>query len=159
DPVTNSGNYTGDEGTYNVTVRASDGSVSNVFTWDVGRWAKGDVFIGSGLWTYQVYSADGFHKFDLTVPDNPSNSVGLTTGCAANWKTGEVWATNFDDVTPAVNVFTRHAGTAAFKYTDASRRVSTERYGPFANSATPIASSQFPVDINPESVAFDNAGN
>ena len=151
-PVTNAGSYTGSEGVYTVTIHGNDGSVSNPFTWDIGRWASGDVFVGAGSWTYQVYSKNGVFKEDVIVPDqvNP-NTWGGTTGCAANWHTGEVWATNLDDVAPALNVITRHAGNATFPYTDASRRLATDWY---LNGI-----SQFSVDHSPESVSFDNADN
>lgn len=150
DPVTNGNAYTGAEGIYNVTVRASDGSQSNTFNWDIGRWASGDVFVGGGTWRYQVYSKEGDFKYDVVVPDNPSLTFGSTTGCAANWRTGEVWATNFDEIYPAVNVITRHAAGPGSPYTDITRRLSTARYSAF---------SPTPVDMNPESIIFDNAQN
>ncbi len=120
---------TGSEGVYNVRVRASDGAVSNFFTMDVSHWSEGDVFVGSGQWNYKVYRPDSTFKTDLIVPDDQLSTWGPTTGCAVNWRTGEVWATNFDDVLPALNVFTRHQGSNPLPYTDPSRRLSTERYG------------------------------
>lgn len=147
DPVTNAGSYTGDEGIYSVQIQASDSSVSNTFTWDVGRWGEGDVFVGGGTYTYQVYSKDSEFKFDVRV-DDPNTTQGFTTGCAANWHTGEVWATNFENT---VNVITRHAGNAQAPYTDASRALSTIRLkgGGAIN----------PIDLDAESIAFDNAQN
>ena len=65
DPVSNAGSYTGDEGIYSVQIQASDSSVSNTFTWDIGPWATGDVFVGGGTYTYQVYSKDSEFKFDV----------------------------------------------------------------------------------------------
>ncbi|MBP8272817.1 MAG: tandem-95 repeat protein, partial [Acidobacteria bacterium] len=150
DPVTNAGTYTGSEGTYSVVVSASDGSTSNAFTWDIGRWGTGDVFVGAGEWKYQVYSQNGEFKYDVVVPDDPFNTWGATTGCAANWRTGEVWATNFDDVFPALNVIQRHAAGPGSPYTDVTRRLNTQRFVP---------GSPFVVDANPEAVAFDNAQN
>lgn len=150
DPVTNGSAYTGAEGIYNVTVSASDGSQSNTFKWDIGRWATGDIFVGGGTWTYQVYSKNGDFKYDIVVPDNPSLTFGSTTGCAANWRTGEVWATNFDEIYPAINVITRHAAGPSGPYTDVTRRLSTTRLSAFSTT---------PVDMNPESVMFDNAQN
>ena len=151
DPVTDAGTYAGSEGVYTVTVQGSDGSASNPFTWDIGRWGSGDVFVGAGLWTYQVYSKDGDFKYDVKIADiNNPNTWGNTTGCSANWKTGEVWATNFDDISPAVNVITRHAAGPGLPYTDETRRLATDWYLPV---------SPYSVDINPENVAFDNAQN
>ena len=148
DPATNAGSYTGDEGIYNIQITAtgsdSSTSTSNVFTWDIGRWGSGDVFVGGGSFTYQVYSKDGDYRYDVKVGD-PLTQIGYTTGCAANWRTGEVWATNFEN---SVNVITRHAGSAATPYTDPSRAVSTLRYLPGA---------LFPMDNSVESITVDNA--
>ncbi len=123
DPATSGSGYQGDEGVYTIQVRASDGSVSNTFTLDVGRWGSGDVFVGGGNYTYQVYSASSQFKYDVKVGD-PLTTAGFTTGCAVNWHTGEVWATNFEN---NVDVILRHAGSAATPYTDRSRTVSTLR--------------------------------
>ncbi|TAK15355.1 MAG: tandem-95 repeat protein [Acidobacteria bacterium] len=141
----------GSEGVYTMRIRASDGAVSNDFSVDVSHWNQGDVFVGGGEWRYQVYRDDGSFKTDVTVPDDPLASGGFTTGCAVNWNTGEVWATNFDEVDPALNVITRHAGNNPLPYTDPSRRLSTLRFRDPGDAS--------PMDINPESVAFDNFGN
>ena len=87
DPVTNAGSYTGSEGVYTVTIQASDSSLSNAFTWDIGRWGSGDVFVGGGSSTYQVYTKDGEFKYDVKL-GGPTQTEMFTTGCAANWKTG-----------------------------------------------------------------------
>jgi VCBS repeat-containing protein len=147
----------GSEGVYNVRVHASDGAVSNFFKVDVSHWNRGDVFVGGGQWVYQVYREDGTFKTDVTIPDDPSLTFGSTTGCAVNWSTGEVWATNFDDVYPALNVITRHAGSNPLPYTDPSRRLSTERYG-VGNVLTPFPGNENPFDINPQDVAFNDNG-
>ena len=81
------------------------------------------VFVGGGNYTYQVYSASSQFKYDVKVGD-PLTTAGFTTGCAVNWHTGEVWATNFEN---NVDVILRHAGSAATPYTDRSRTVSTLR--------------------------------
>src|SRR5205809_915859 len=81
-------------------------------------------------------------KTYVTIPDDPNITFGSTTGCAVNWRTGEVWATNFDDIYPALNVITRHSGSNPLPYTDPARRLSTERYGS-GNVLTP-----FPGNMN-----------
>ena len=147
----------GSEGVYTSRIHASDGAVSNDFSIDVSHWNRGDVFVGGGQWVYQVYREDGSFKTDVQVPDNPDDTSGYTTGCAVNWRTGEVWATNFDDYYPALNVITRHQGANPLPFTDPSRRLSTERYGP-TNAINPVTGYLYPLDIDPESVAFNNAG-
>lgn len=150
DPVSNAGSYTGDEGIYNVTIHATAAdlstSTSNTFTWDVGRWGSGDVFVGGGTFTYQVYTKDSDFRYDVKVGD-PLTEAGFTAGCSANWRTGEIWATNFEN---NVNVITRHAGSALTPYADPTRTVSTLRFSPGA---------LYPTDVSVESIAFDNSQN
>jgi hypothetical protein len=150
DPVTTGSGYVGAEGLHAVTIFASDGSSSNTFTWDVGRWGSGDVFVGIGNWTYQAYDQNGNYKTSVVIPDDQSKTRGYTTGCAADWHTGELWATNLDPAFPAVNVITRHAAGPGAPYTDVTRRVDTARYK---------AGFTFPVDSAPYSVGFDSTGN
>lgn len=146
DPVRNAGSYSGDEGVYTVTVSASDGSVSNAFSWDIGRWGSGDVFVGGGTSTYQIYTKDGDFKYDVRLGGATDTQM-FTTGCAANWHTGEVWATNFDN---DVNVITRHTSDPSAPYTNAARKLSTIRSVP---------GGVWPIDENDESITFDNAQN
>ena len=159
-PASTSG-YEGSEGLYTLRISSSDGSLSNPFTWDVGRWGSGDVFVGAGDFNYKVYSEDGVFKEDIVMPDRDLrvddgtgtlvSLYGGTAGCAANWHSGEVWTTNLDDRMPALNVITRHAVDPVLPYTDATRRLATDWYLP--------AISPYSVDLSPESVAFDNKQN
>jgi hypothetical protein len=134
-------------------VALTDGSDTVTFNWDIGRWAKGDLFIGMNQYTYRVLDRTGeFKRFvasvDIEHPD-AGLDYNITAGCAANWKTGEVYATNFADFDPAVNVITRHpSGTGRSLYSPADRRVST-----ITSYQDPRA--VMPIDINPESVVFD----
>jgi VCBS repeat-containing protein len=149
DPVTNPTTYTGSEGVYTVQISTNDGRTSNTFTWDVGRWGTGDVFIGSGEWSYRVYSQNGDFKYNVLMDD--TESEGWTTNCADNWHTGEVWTTNHDAWMPSVSVIARHAaggGNPLLPYTDVGRRVSTRISFP---------GTSWPVDANPEGIVFNNA--
>lgn len=127
------------------------------FTWDIGRWAKGDVFLGLNEATYKVIDRDGnFKRFVATADylDALDNDYTLTTGCATNWQTGEVFATNFGETGPAINVITRHpnqAGVVAptVQYSPASRRFSTRVERP----DTP--GDPYGIDQSPESIVFD----
>lgn len=134
-------------------VALTDGSDTVTFTWDIGRWAKGDLFIGMNQYTYRILDRTGeFKRFvasaDIDHPD-AGLEYNITAGCAANWKTGEVYAPNFADFEPAVNVITRYAtGTGRSLYSPADRRVLT-------TTAYDHPDAEMPVDINPESVVFD----
>ena len=162
DPVTDgAAAYAGSEGIYDVTVHAWNGATevaTSTFTWDISRWANGDVFVGGGNRNYSVYSKTGALKYMVKMSD--SFGWGATLGCAANWKTGEVWAANLDYDAPGVGVITRHADSdstvyttpaTTLPYTSPSRQVNTARTSP-----------AFPgdlIDHSPESVAFDDSQN
>jgi hypothetical protein len=143
----------GSVGVHSVMVSDSGGTVS--YTWDVGRWAKGDVIMGLNNHTYKVIDRDGnFKRFiasaDYTDP-YPGEYYNATTGCATNWSTGEIFATNFADIGSAVNVFTRHPqGVGASLYAPSSRRIITRITRP------DDPSTEYGIDISPESVAFDS---
>ncbi len=82
---------------------------------------------------------------------------GNITGCAVNWHTGNTYVTNFDSFDPGVSVIERQPGTldavhGHLPYSDLSQRISTR----IQKSDDPTG---YPVDENPESVAFDGAGN
>ncbi len=134
-------------------VALTDGADTVTFTWDIGRWSKGDLFIGMNQFTYRVLDRTGeFKRFvasaDIDHPD-ASLAYNITAGCAANWKTGEVYATNFADFDPAVNVITRHPSSVGRSlYSPADRRILT-------TTAYDHPDAALPVDINPESVVFD----
>jgi len=134
-------------------VALSDGGDTVTFNWDIGRWAKGDLFIGMNQYTYRVLDRTGeFKRFvasaDIEHPD-AGLEYNITAGCAANWQTGEVYATNFADFDPAINVITRHpSGTGRSLYSPENRRIAT-------TTLYDDARAEMPVDINPESVVFD----
>ncbi len=126
----------------------SDGGDSVTFNWDIGRWAKGDLFIGMNGFTYRVLDRTGeFKRFVASADiDHPEagQAYSITAGCAANWKTGEVYATNFADFLPAVNVITRHPSSSEPRslYSPADRRILT-----ITNHPDNIG-RDLPMDIN-----------
>ena len=145
----------GSVGKHSVTLGATADTVS--FTWDISRWAKGDLFLGLNNHTYKVLDRTGhFKRFVATADlDDPDHAAfewyNETSGCATNWKTGEMFATNFGDGMPAVNVVTRQpsaVGPARTLYSPLSRRVSTR-------IERPDFWSWWGIDSNPESVVFD----
>jgi hypothetical protein len=151
----NANDVNGSVGVWNATL-TTDGNAEQVsFTWDIGRWAKGDVFLGLNNSTYKVIDRRGeFKRFvanadygRLDVFDNPAGNI--TTGCAANWQTGEIYATNFSEMEPAVHIIGRHPGAANFPYADFSRSISTR----VMRAGAPA--DHYPIDTAPESVVFD----
>lgn len=135
-------------------VELTDGNDTVTFNWDIGRWAKGDLFLGMNRFTYRVLDRNGeFKRFvasaDIDEPDSEFD-FNITAGCAANWKTGEVFATNFADLAPAVNVITRHPSSVGRSlYSPADRRIVT------ITENDVVSGAEMSVDINPESVVFD----
>lgn len=135
--------------------------------WDIGRWSKGDIFLGLNNHTYKVLDRHGnFKRFVASADyDEYHNDAGaddwnVTTGCATNWKTGEMYATNFADYYPAVNIIGRHpVDNDDSPYSQASRRVLTriDRTDDAGSTAYkhPYTSVNYPIDSSPESVAFD----
>ena len=157
----NAEDFNGSVGVHNLTLTVGADNVS--FTWDIGRWAKGDVFVGLNNSSFKVLDRDGVFKRFVGVADynqtidvdgDPIPVGPITTGCAANWHTGEVFATNFGDRLPAVNVISRHPGAGPWPYADPSRRLSTMISRD--DEGTPSA---FPIDANPESIVFDSQQN
>jgi hypothetical protein len=153
--------FGGSVGIHNLTLEVGADDVS--FVWDVSRWAKGDIFVGLNNATFKVLDRDGAFKRFVAVADygqtidvegQPEALGPITTGCAANWVSGEVFATNFGYREPAVNVITRHPGAGVLPYADASRRLSTKISRD--EDGTPSA---WPIDGSPESVVFDRAEN
>lgn len=149
--------FDGSVGVHSTTLTVGADTVS--FVWDIGRWAAGDVFVGLNGATFKVLDRDGNFKRFVAVADynqtidvngEPEPLGPVTTGCTANWHTGEVFATNFGLRSPAVNVIDRHPGTGAWPYSNASRRLSTLISRD--DNGTP---STFPIDANPESIVFD----
>lgn len=151
----------GSVGVHTVT---TDGG--GTFTWDIGRWSKGDIFLGLNNHTYKVLDRNGnFKRFVASADyDQPGADeiYNVTTGCASNWKTGEVYATNFGDYRPAINIIGRHPQTDYVgdlsPYSSPSRRISTridrtdDETGLYANEYTTL---NYGIDTSPESVAFD----
>lgn len=151
----------------NPNVIVSTGTDSVSFSWDVSRWAKGDVFLGLNESMYKVIDRDGnFKRFVATADlvDPAAQWLGengevlgpdytLTTGCASNWQTGEIFATNFGEIGPAVNVITRHPNSsldARVQYSPKDRRLMTGI--PRADAPE----NPYGIDNSPESVVFDS---
>ncbi len=153
-------------------VHLSVGADSVSFSWDVTRWAKGDVFVGLNNSSYKVIDRDGNFKRYIgnsdfgRVDDNGDAVAPITTGCAANWHTGEVYMTNFAGMDPAVNVVGRHPGSGPLPYSRADARLSTAIFrsndpvitlDPDTNE--PIEGFRYPIDGSPESIVFDGNQN
>ncbi len=154
----------GSVGVHPVNLTTGTDAVS--FDWDIGRWAKGDVMMALNNATYRVVDRHGEFKRFVVSADYDRMSLGLyptsaaTTGCAANWRTGEFAVTNFSRFEPAVNVISRHPGTLspapnARPYAPIGRRLSTL----IQRGNESINDWYHGIDNNPESVAFDAAGN
>jgi len=194
DRLTDGSSYLGSEGIYTITVNAYDEShtflESTTFTADVSRWRTGDVFAGVGLWTYSVFSETGEFKYDVHLPhDALGDQQGSTPGCSVNWKTREIWATNYDSITPGVQVITRQSDSGtevggapnALPYTSPSRRVSTVQSITYRDENGNLVQGRLPyfdidgnivkdvdghdvtyvtpLSTHPESIAFDNDEN
>ncbi|MCR4375223.1 MAG: hypothetical protein NUW22_10270, partial [Acidobacteria bacterium] len=153
----------GSVGVNPVTLNVGADAIS--FMWDVSRWAKGDVFVGLNYAAYKVLDRHGDFKRYLASSDYGrldqfAGEVGeATTGCAANWRTGEIFMTNFDDIEPALNVITRQPGSGVdypFPYANQARRVSTAIF----RSEDPTDGTWvYPIDTSPESIVFDGTEN
>jgi hypothetical protein len=153
----------GSVGVHAVTLNVGADAVS--FNWDVTRWAKGDVFVGLNGSSYKVIDRHGtFKRFlgsaEVGRVDQYGDPTGpTTTGCAANWHTGEVHLTNFGGIDPAINVVTRQPGAGTLPYSDASRRLSTAIFRSDdeaqRTSTDPDRPWVYPIDLNPESLVFD----
>jgi hypothetical protein len=149
----------GSVGVHAVQLTTNSGVDTINFTWDIGRWAKGDIMLGVNNGTYKILDKEGEFKRFLGSADYGMDFEGdalneFTTGCAANWRTGEFYATNFDFNQPAVNIFSRHPGTLSDTgylrpYANSTRRVSTIA----RRASEPVDGS--PIDKAPETVLFD----
>ncbi len=161
------GDIDGSVGIHTVTL-ATAGTTDNIqFLWDIGRWAKGDILLGVNNGTYKVLDKNGeFKRFigsqdygrvvnaGTDFEDYPNE---FTTGCAANWRTAEFYATNFSYEDPAINIFARHPGASGDPgylrpYVNATRRISTAAY---RRDDIDDTDPRSPIDKNPESVVFD----
>lgn len=157
----------GSVGVYLNLVLTTDGNADQVtFTWDIGRWAKGDVMLALNYATYRVVDRHGEFKRFVVSADYDRLSWGIPTssvtpGCAANWRTGEFFVSNFSNVEPAVNVISRHPGVTGTPgvnsrlYAPLNRRLSTV----MMRDSQSLDNWDYPIDTNPESVSFDAAGN
>ncbi|MGE3342572.1 MAG: tandem-95 repeat protein, partial [Vicinamibacterales bacterium] len=149
----------GSVGVHAVQLTTNGGVDTINFTWDIGRWAKGDIMLGVNNATYKILDKNGEFKRFLGSADYGLEFEGevlneFTTGCAANWRTGEFYATNFDFNQPAVNIFSRHPGSLSDTgylrpYANSTRKVSTIA----RRASEPVDGS--PIDKAPETLLFD----
>lgn len=85
----------------------------------------------------------------------------LIAGCAVNFGTGNLYATNFDDFDPGLNVISRQPGNLSdpahgdLPYSNLSLRISTARNLSTSVGTLAADPNGMPIDRNPESVKFD----
>ena len=132
----------GSEGSHSVrvTVTGSDGSGNcRDFTWKVSEWLEGDLFAGlsdeSGA--YAWWSRDGLQlKGSLLVAPGE-----ISAGCASDWRTGDLFTTNFAFV-----------GAGTYRVSGAPSHAAQ-----FFDSDRPAGTGEY-RDTAPESVALANNG-
>ena len=129
----------GSAGSYSVrvTVTGSDGSGNcRNFTWKVSEWLDGDLFAGYGdyVGTYAWWSRDG-QQLKGTFLVAPGE---ISAGCASDWRTGDLFTTDFASGTYRVSGAPGHTAE-------------------FFDSDRPAGSGEH-RDTAPESVALANNG-